>query len=230
MSEPRDPVWPPRDYPPTSEFPPVDHVPPDHPRQPGHSPDHWRQPGYPPPPDQSQQPGYPPGYPPPPPRRSNVPLVALVLAVSLLLCGGVVTTGVLLVQRATDKAEETAQKIPTALPTQAPTALPSNLPDLPGLTDGRPVTVKYEVTGDGPATIIYTEKLNGLPKTLNDVKLPWRLSVTMEGLSFVSVSAVRTTLADGSITCRATVDGRTVSEHTASGIGATATCNKVTFN
>jgi hypothetical protein len=153
-----------------------------------------------------------------------------VLAVSLLLCGGVVTTSVLLVQRATDKAKETAQKIPTALPTQAPSVLPSKLPNLPGLTTGQKVTVKYQVTGDGPATIIYTERLGGLPKTVTEAKLPWKLSVTMEGLSFVSVSALRTSLKEGSITCKATIDGKTVSEHTASGVGATATCNKVTFN
>lgn len=211
MSDQRDPS---RDYPPTSEFPPVGYAPPGYPQQNPYGP----------------QPQGPYGPPPPAPRRSNVPLVALVLAVSLLLCGGVVTAGVMLVQRATDKAKETAAKLPTALPTKAPTVLPSNLPNVPGLTDGQQVTVKYEVSGDGPATIIYTEKLGGLPKTVNDAKLPWRLTVTMEGLSFVSVSALRTSLTDGSISCKATIDGKTASEHTASGVGATATCNKVTFN
>ncbi|WP_436523927.1 MmpS family transport accessory protein [Actinoplanes sp. HUAS TT8] len=204
MSDQRDPS---RDYPPTSEFPPVGYAPP------GYGP---------------QGPYGPP--PPPAPRRSNVPLIALILAVSLLLCGGVVTTGVLLVQRASDKAEKAAQKIPTALPTNVPTALPSDLPNVPGLSDGKPITVNYEVTGDGPATIIYTEKLGGLPKTVNDAKLPWKLSVTMDGVSFVSVSALRTSLEDGSISCKATINGATVSQHDASGLGATATCNKFTFN
>ncbi|MFI1993307.1 MmpS family transport accessory protein [Actinoplanes sp. NPDC020271] len=190
-----------RDYPPTSEFPPVGYAPPGHgPRSPY-------------------------GPPPPAPRRSNAPLIALILAVSLLLCGGVVTTGVLLFRRASDKAKEVAQQIPTTLPTKAPTVAPST----PG--SSAKITVKYEVSGDGPATVIYTEKLGGLPKTVNDAALPWKLALEMEeGLAFASVSALRTSLQDGSITCRATIDGKTVSEHTTSGIGATATCNKVTFN
>ncbi len=195
-----------RDYPPTSEFPPVGYAPPGYPQQSPYGP------------------------PPPAPRRSNIPLIALILAVSLLLCGGVVTTGVLLFRRASDKAKEATQQLPTALPTNVPTVLPSELPNVPGLGDGAKITVKYEVSGDGPATVIYTEKLGGLPKTVTDVKLPWKLSVSMEGLSFVSVSALRTSLQDGSISCKATIDGKTVSEHTASGVGATATCNKVTFN
>lgn len=188
-----------QDYPPTSEFPPVGYAPP----------------GY------GQQSPY--GPPPPAPRRSNVPLIALILAVSLLLCGGVVTTGVMLYQRASDKAKDAVQQIPTALPTKAPTVTPTN-------DSGAKITVKYEVTGDGPATVIYTEKLGGLPKTVNDVKLPWKLSVDMDGPSFVSVSALRTSLTEGDISCKATIDGETVSEHSASGIGATATCNKFTFN
>ncbi|GIE86649.1 MmpS family transport accessory protein [Actinoplanes regularis] len=213
MSDQREPRWEPSpDYPPTSEFPPV-----------GYGPES-SYPGQQPPPGPAGHPG----YGPPPPRRSNTPLIALILAVTLLLCGGVVTVSVLLVQRATDKAKDAVQKIPDIVPTKTPEVLPSDLPAIPGLTDGEPITVKYEVTGDGPATVIYTEKL-GLPKTVNEAKLPWKLSVTMEGLSFVSVSAVRTSLTDGSITCRATIDGKTVSEHTASGVGATATCNKLTL-
>ncbi|GAA2870550.1 hypothetical protein Acy02nite_19560 [Actinoplanes cyaneus] len=196
MSYQEDPS---RDYPPTSEFPPVGYAPPGYGQQGPHGP------------------------PPPAPRRSNVPLVALVLAVSLLLCGGVVTTGVLLFQRARDKAGDAIQKVPTALPTKAPTVAPST-------AGSAKITVKYEVSGDGPATIVYTEKLGGLPRTVNDAKLPWRLSVEMDGVSFVSVSALRISLQDGSISCKATVDGRTVAEHSASGVGATATCNKVTFN
>ncbi|BCY05598.1 MmpS family transport accessory protein [Actinoplanes sp. L3-i22] len=226
MSDQRDPSWPPSepspDYPPTSEFPPVGYAPPGYGPQSPYGPPPGP-PGYGPPPGH-------PGYGPPPPRRSNVPLIALVLAVTLLLCGGVVTTSVLLIQRATDKAKAAAQQIPTGLPTGVPTALPTDVPNLPGIDSGAKITVKYEVTGDGPATVIYTEKLGGLPKTVNDAKLPWKLSVTMEGLSFASVSALRTSLEDGSITCRATIDGKVVSEHTASGVGATATCNKVTFN
>ncbi|AEV81734.1 Putative membrane protein mmpS4 [Actinoplanes sp. SE50] len=168
------------------------------------------------------------GYPPPDyrqHRRSNAPLIALILAITLLLCGGVITTVVLVARRTSDKAKETVQKIPTALPT------PSRLPKLPagGDDDHTKLTVRYEVSGDGPATIIYSEKL-GLPKTVNEAKLPWKIAVRMDGLSFVSVSALRLSLQDGSITCKAIIDGKTVDEHTATGVGATATCNKLTFN
>ncbi|GAA2686081.1 hypothetical protein Apa02nite_029870 [Actinoplanes palleronii] len=224
------------EYPPTSAFPPVGygHTPPSGYGPP--PPDGYGPPppaGYGPPPDGYGPP--PAGYGPPPPhRRSNTPLIALVLAIGLLLCGGLATAGVQLYQRGRDKVAEATDKIPTALPTvlptTAPTELPTGLPNLPGLPAGQKITVKYEVTGDGPATVFYTEKLNGLPQTISDAKLPWKLTLTMEGPSVVSVWAIRRSIHDGSISCRATIDGETVSEHTASGRIATATCNKLTLN
>ncbi|GIF12323.1 hypothetical protein Ate01nite_23550 [Actinoplanes teichomyceticus] len=190
-------------------------------------------PGYEAAPPPGGHPGYGPQSPAPghpaPPRRSNTPLIALILAITLLLCGGVATTGVLLYQRGKEKAQEAVDGFPTALPTVVPT-LPSDLPGLPDIPGGQKVTVEYEVSGDGPATIFYTEKLNGLPKTIPDAQLPWRLTLTMQGPSLISVWAVRRSINDGTITCRATVDGRTASEHTASGRIATATCNKLTLN
>ncbi|MEV0896351.1 MmpS family transport accessory protein [Actinoplanes sp. NPDC049802] len=255
-SEPRQPPRPPQfipghaqpprpdDNPPTSEFPPVNFAPP------GYPPDYG---AYPPPDPTSGYPpaGYPPaGYPqpgPPPPKRSNAPLIALILAVTLLLCGGVVTTAVILVQRAADKAEELAEPIlePTlpSLPSEAPEfpglptdfpelpGLPTDLPtELPGIGEGKEIEVTYEVTGDGPAEIIYVEQLGTAPKRVANAKLPWKITTSMKGTSLVSVVAVRTGTGAGKISCRASVDGEEIVKQNAEGGLATASCYKLVVN
>jgi hypothetical protein len=243
-SEPRQPPRPPQftpppDYPPTAQFPTVDPHAGYQPPPPGHGTPP-PPPGYnpPPPPDYGPPP---PGYEPRPPRRSNAPLIALVLAVTLLLCGGVVTASVMLARQAADKAEEIAEPIlnptlPDLLPTEAPDVpgLPTGFPDLPalptdipGLGEGKEISVTYEVTGDGPAEILYMEKLDGTPKRVGSAKLPWKVTTTMKGPAVVSVIAVRTGLDSGSISCKATVDGAEVAEHSAEGTLATANCYKL---
>ncbi|MEV6343410.1 MmpS family transport accessory protein [Actinoplanes sp. NPDC051851] len=202
------------DYPPTSEFPPVGRPEPGH--QPGYDPTGYQQ-GH----GTGHGTGYPPAYT-PAPRRSNAPLVALVLAIGALLCGGIATTGVLLYQRTSDRVKQTTEAIPTALPTQ----LPTDVPNVPGLGDTE-INVVYQVTGDGAASVVWTEKLNELPQQETRVELPWKKKITMSGAAVVSVSAIRHSLLDGSITCRVTIDGEIVSEDTASGPAATATCNKI---
>jgi hypothetical protein len=183
----------------------------------------------------------------PPPRRSSIPLIALVLAVTLLLCGGVVTAGVILVNRAADKAEELAEPIinPTLpqLPSAAPglPGLPTDFPDLPGLpTDfptglpgigqGKEISVTYEVTGDGPAEILYVESFGGTPKRVGNAKLPWKITTQMKGSALISVVAMRTGVDGGSISCTASVDGERVTEHSAEGTLATANCYKLVVN
>jgi hypothetical protein len=222
------------DYPPTTQFPaqPVNYAPPGHTPDFGHA--HSQGGGYPPPaygqPGYEQpaygQPGYgQPGYgqpPPPPPRRSNVPLIAVILAVSLLLCGGVATAGVMVVRNVTEKAKEVVEPI-----TELPTAVPE-IPDLPteapGLS-GHKIKVTYEVTGDGPVEILYAEKLGTTPVRLDDVKLPWKFTTEMETPALLSVVAMRVETSEGSITCRALVDGDKVKEVTsAQGNFATASC------
>ncbi|MFC4065575.1 MmpS family transport accessory protein [Actinoplanes subglobosus] len=251
-SEPRQPPRPPQftpppDYPPTAQFPPVGpdpHTgyaqPPPYDPSSGYPPQPPYDPntGY-PPPGYGQPPGY--GPAPRPPRRSNMPLIALVLAVTLLLCGGVVTASVILVGKARDTVEKTVDDVtqplddPTlpALPTDAPDlpALPTDFPDLPalptdipGLGEGKEITVTYEVTGDGPAEIIYMEKLDGAPKRVGNASLPWKITTTMKSPSVVSVIAVRSSIESGSISCRASVDGKQVAEKTAEGGLATANC------
>ncbi len=163
-----------------------------------------------------------------------------------------VTAGVLIVNNVTDRAKEAVEPItdPTlpALPTEVP-GLPTDLPDLPtevpGLptdlpslpTDipglpgnGRTISVVYEVTGDGPAEIVYTEKLGDSPKRVSNAKLPWKLETTMEGATLVSVTAVRSGADAGSISCRATVDGEEVAQRTREGSFATASCMKMVLN
>jgi hypothetical protein len=181
-----------------------------------------------------------------PPKRSNAPLIALVLAVTVLLCGGAVTATVLAVNNVTDRAKKAIEPItkPT-LPTVAPT-VPTDLPDLPGLptdlpTDlpnlpnlpgnsGKKITVVYEVSGDGPAEIVYTEKLGDSPKRVSNAKLPWKVKTTMEGAALISVTAVRSGTDTGTISCRATVDGEEVAQRTREGTFATTSCTKVVLN
>ncbi len=243
------------DYPPTSEFPatptdqfPQAYAPPGYPPpsygSPGYDPSSYPPaPGYPPP----SYPGPPgPGGPPPgqfgppgrPPRKSSVPIVAVILAVTLLLCGGVATAGVLIARNVKDRAEKAVEGLPTALPTiapdlpglptdlpQLPTELPSLPADAPDVT-GRTISVTYEVTGDGQASqILYVEKLGETPKRLQNVTLPWKFTAQMETPALVSVVAMRIGTSEGTISCRALVDGAEVKQKTSSaGTVATASC------
>jgi hypothetical protein len=197
--------------------PPVNYAPP------GYAPDYGQGYQYPPPPYGAGD--YPPAYAPPPVRRSNAPLIAVVIAVALLLCGGVSTAGILIVHNVKAKAQSLAK------PLTDPT-----LPDNPGLPDGgfptdlptegsKQIQVTYEVTGDGPAEIIYLSKLGASPTRAADVKLPWRFTAPMETPTLLSIIAMRAGSDDGTITCRALVDGKEVKKATSSDNGfATAAC------
>ena len=256
---------PPEAYPPTSQFPAQPGY---DPAQAGYDPPTGYDPaqagygspagydaaqaGYGPPPHvpgQPWQPGPPGPPPPPPPRRSNAPLIAVILAVTVLLCGGAVTAGALVINNVTDRAKEAVKPItdPTlpALPTEVPdlptdvpglptdlpslpTDLPTGIPGVPG--SGKKITVVYEVTGDGPVEIVYTEKLGKSPKRVTTSKLPWTVKTTMEGTAIVSVTAVRTGTDSGTIGCRATVDGEEVATSTREGAYASATCLRMILN
>ncbi|MGX6602798.1 MmpS family transport accessory protein [Micromonosporaceae bacterium Da 78-11] len=196
------------------------------------------QPGYP------GQPGYPtqPGQPGPPgraPRKSNMPLIAVIVAVVLLLCGGVATVGVLIARKATEKAKEAVSQIPTSLPD-----LPTAVPDLPGLPtdlptdlptapdgEGKQISVTYEITGEGPVDIVYLEKLGGLPKQLSNVTLPWTVTASMSTPALVSVSARRSIDGpEGEVACRTLVDGQEVVTNAGSGVNASTSCNWFVLN
>jgi len=250
------------DYPPTSPFPavPVD-PPPVNYAPPGHAPDYGQPAGYPPPsgygqippPDQQTAgPSYaqgPPGYGPnpagygpnpagygPPARKSNIPLIAVIVAVALLLCGGVATAGVLIARSAAEKAKEVVKPI-TQWPTSIPD-LPTEAPGLPGLpTDlptglpttgngiGRDISVTYEVDGDGPAQILYLDKLGTAPERLDDVTLPWTFTATVQTPALVSVIAVRSGSDEGTISCRVLADGKEVKKVSSTNSFATAVCS-----
>ncbi|WP_433374460.1 MmpS family transport accessory protein [Actinoplanes sp. CA-142083] len=217
------------DYPPTSQFPPVNYAPP------GYAPDYGGgyapQPGgYAPPPAYAPQPpgyGPPPGY---PPRKSNAPLVAVILAVALLLCGGVVTAGVLVARGVANKAKEVAA--PFDVPTEAPTfpGLPTELPtDAAG--SGRKISVTYEVTGDGPVSIVYLEKVGDTPVRLSDVKLPWKFTTQMETPALLSVVVLRVGASTGTVSCKASVDGDEVKSNTSDDANfATVTCTHLALD
>jgi hypothetical protein len=208
-SQPQPYQPPPNQQPP---YEPVNYAPP------GYAPDYG--PGY-------QYPGpYPYAPPPPPPRRSNAPLIAVVVAVALLLCGGVATAGVLVVHNVRAKAHDLAKPLtdPT-LPDNGPGlpggGFPTDLPD----QDGKQVQVTYEVTGDGPVEILYLPKLGASPTRIDDVKLPWRFSATMETPTLISIIAMRTDSDTGTVSCRALVDGKEVKKATSGDNGyASASC------
>ena len=144
----------------------------------------------------------------------------------------------MIVQNVADRAKEAVKPItdpslPT-LPTEVPNLptdlpqLPTNLPDLPD--NGRKITVVYEVTGDGPAEIVYTETLGESPQRVSNAKLPWKLTTTMEGATLVSVTAIRSDADSGTISCRATVDGEEVARRSGEGAFATASCFTMILN
>ncbi|MFF5291630.1 MmpS family transport accessory protein [Paractinoplanes globisporus] len=226
------------DYPPTSQFPPVNYAPPGYTpdygqggyppagyaaNAPGAAPGYApaSAPGYPPgyPPGSAagyapaSAPGYPPGYapPPPPPRKSNAPLIAVILAVTLLLCGGVATAGVLVARSVADKAKEAAAPI-TDLPTDEP-QLPGLPTNLPTDSNGHTVSVTYEVSGDGPVTIVYFDKVGAAPVRLTDVKLPWKVTTEVSTPALLEVVAVRAGTDQGTVDCRALVDGDEVASN-----------------
>jgi hypothetical protein len=202
----------------TSQFPQVNYAPP------GRPPDYGYQYQPPPPYGPGDYPAAPPGYPgyapPPAPRKSNAPLIAVIVAVALLLCGGVATTGILVAHNVSARAHEAVK------PLTDPTADPGD-PDVPGLpglptaipTDGggglgAQIKVTYQVTGDGPAEILYLEKLGAAPTQLENAKLPWTFTTTMQTPALISIIAMRVGSTDGQVTCRALVDGQEVKKAT----------------
>lgn len=171
-----------------------------------------------------------------------MPIVAVVIAIVLLLCAGGVTAGVIAFNNAKDRVSEALKPItdptyPTELPqlpgfpTNEPTVDPTDggVPADPGGT-GKPIDVVYEVSGDGPASIVYTESLGGPAKRVENAELPWTLETTMAGgAALISVTAIRTGTDSGTISCRATVDGAEVAQRTREGTFVSASCIKVIF-
>jgi hypothetical protein len=164
--------------------------------------------------------------------------------VVLLLCAGGVTASVLAVRGLTNKAKEAvAPLIPTAEPTlPGLPADPTDQPDQPGDgTDdgsgngsgngnGKTITVEYEVTGDGPAEILYTGALGQGAQRVRNAQLPWHMSVTIDSAAFISVTAVRDSGDGGSIKCDASVAGQDAASATREGAFAAVSCSKFVYN
>ncbi|GAA4436954.1 MmpS family transport accessory protein [Phytohabitans houttuyneae] len=169
---------------------------------------------------------------PPRPPRSNGPILAVVIALAVLLVGGAVTAGVLLVRSGDDPGTITTD--PTR---DIETPRVEQTEPEPGATGGYGADnpgagqkVVYEVTGDGPVSLVFVKDDGRTPERATDTDLPWRKELTLaEGAALVSVTAIRSAGGEGSIECRITIDGEEVAKKSASGTFATATCSKLIF-
>jgi hypothetical protein len=164
---------------------------------------------------------------PPRPRRSNGPLWAVVIVLAVLLCGGSGIAGVLLVNQSgqPDDPGSSPSRNAGRPPTERPDDRPTEQSKEP---DGGSRDVVYEVTGDGPASIVYV-KADGLTVVQeSDAELPWRLELTLEDTAaLATVTATRGLRSDGTVNCRLTIGGKEVAKKSASGNFATATCTKL---
>jgi hypothetical protein len=141
------------------------------------------------------------------------------VVVVLLCCAGIVVSGVLAYQRAT----EGLAKAPV-------------LPDLPGATDpgngpgqGGTAPVVYEVTGDGPATIEYTDESGSIQRE-STVALPWRKETTVRRTGLIMLRARRDGTASGDVSCRLTINGQEKQAKQSTGQFAMVACVQVGVN
>ncbi|MCW6008797.1 hypothetical protein K1W54_30280 [Micromonospora sp. CPCC 205371] len=158
---------------------------------------------------------------PPRPRRSNGPLLAVVIALAVLLCGGSGVAGVLLVNR--NNQPDDPVTTPSSYAGRPSKESPSSEPAGDGGRD-----VVYEVTGEGPATIVYVKEDGRTVVQESDVDLPWRLELTLDdSAALATVTATRGLRSNGAVNCRLTIGGKEVAKKSASGTFATATCTKL---
>lgn len=199
--------------------------PPPYEQQPGAYPTH----PVPPPPTSSPPTSPYPTYlgPPIPPRRSNRPLLAVVIVLAVLLVGGTVTTCALL-GRTPDPGTTAADNTRDPETTRAEETTPEAEPSQSEGGYGSGSEVVYEVTGDGPVSIVFLKEDGVTPERASDTDLPWRKELTLaEDAALVTVTAIRSGGGKGDIQCRITIDGEEVAKKKASGTFATATCTKL---
>ncbi|WP_336873509.1 MmpS family transport accessory protein [Rhodococcus qingshengii] len=93
------------------------------------------------------------------------------------------------------------------------------------------VVVTYEVTGDSDGAIItYTANDSNLSQD-TAATLPWTKDVTVTGLIKVAtVTASNSYDGTGSITCKIIANGKVLTENTANGAGASASCTQSDFD
>jgi hypothetical protein len=164
---------------------------------------------------------------PPPRRRSNGPILAVVIVLAVLLAGGTVTMCALLGQTP-DPGTTATDNTPDPETPQATQTTPDTEPTKDDNGNGSGAKVVYEVTGEGPVSIVYLKEDGITPERANDTDLPWRKQLTLsDDAALVTVTAIRSGGGDGSIQCRITIDGEEVAKKSASGTFATATCTKL---
>ncbi|SCL13210.1 membrane protein [Micromonospora rhizosphaerae] len=95
---------------------------------------------------------------------------------------------------------------PPAEPTLSPTPARTQRPVTRPTAGPAPVTVVYEVTGDGRADISYFDAEGDLIH-VDGVQLPWRITIRTDGKSRVMVEATWSAGADLPISCKVTVTG-----------------------
>lgn len=161
-------------------------------------------------------------------RRSRLRLLAGItigVVVLLLACIGGVIGGFAIRNGGLGQPAVTASPSSATRPATRPTAPPPTTRRAPAAPAGGHLVV-YEVTGDGPVGITYLKDARGATEQVRTAELPWRVELHMDNDSFVvTVMALRLGTDQGSLTCRALVDGREVARHASSrGHFATTTC------
>lgn len=161
---------------------------------------------------------------PPRPKRSNGPLLAVVIVLAVLLCGGSGVAGVLLVNQNGQPDDPIAT--PSRKADRSPSGPTSEPPSGEPAGGGRDVI--YEVTGEGTATIVYVKEDGRTVVQESDVELPWRLELTLDdSAALATVTATRGLTSTGAVNCRLTIGGKEMAKKSASGTFATATCTKL---
>jgi hypothetical protein len=151
------------------------------------------------------------------------------VVLALLLCGGVGVAGVLAYNSSKDDPGVAESSSPDPAKNASPT--PSRTQDNSGpagSASGKKVV--FEVTGDGPVSLVYLRESGQPPVTVRDVELPWREEFTPERLLLISLTAIRGATTNGKLTCRVTVDGEEVVSKTSEGNFITAICTKSLLN
>ncbi len=203
------------DEPPTTQFPavtlPSADVPPGFPPA-AYTPAELPPPGYAPP----NSPGW-------APRRNRTRLIAVVTAVVSLLCAGGVTAVIFaqgLIQKAGASASPSTHRSSRATTGQPRAAA------VPSTPTGKQVKVTYEITGDGPAQLVYLDDHGGHPQSLSPTALAWKVTSTITTPTVVSLSGLRLAGGDGTISCRISVDGKQVAKQSKFGGFAAVSCNQ----
>jgi hypothetical protein len=177
------------------------------------------------------QPGYPPydpnaaypGYAGQPRRRRSGLVVGLVIAAVVVICAALGVAGAVLF---VNVAKDVVASGDTPNPQPAgpgPSSDNADQNDNGGQDQGDGEIV-LEVSGDGPATIVYGAGNKGTD-TARNVDLPWRITLPRDGdAQLVTVLASRVSIDDGEVTCRILLNGTELQTQTKTGKVAIATC------